>query len=142
MLQEFLQESAHEKVKTVPFLHRDPVFYSELELYSDSAGHPDLGIGIYFRGDWGQGLWRETKLFNNNFRPNIAILELFAMMAAVEVWAEELKGNSIILRTDSKATEGFINSMKADIPACSEMLRHMSKTCLHFQISVRAVWMG
>ena len=140
MIKEWLQESAHQKVKTVPFLHREPVFYSELEMYSDTAGHPDLGLGIYFRGDWRQGLWRDTNLFKDNYRPNIAILELLAAVVTVFVWGDKLKGQSIILRTDSKATEGFINSMKADIPACSQLLREVSKICLHFQIRIRAVW--
>ena len=140
MIWEWLQECAHQQVKTVPFLNRNPVFYSDIELYSDAAGHPDLGVGIYFRGDWRQGLWCETSIFKNNYRPNIALLELYAAVIAVEVWKEQLQGHSIILQTDNKATEAFINTMKADIPACSDLLRFVAKTCLHFQIRLRAVW--
>ena len=55
--------------------------------------------------------WRQTNLFQNGFRPNIALLELFAIDAAVEVWVPELAGKFMVLRSDNAVMVTFINRM-------------------------------
>ena len=77
-------------------------------------------------------------LFNNEYKPNIALLELLVIVIAVEMWAAELAGKSIVLHLNNMATVMFINKMQADIPAAMELLRHITKTCLHFQIYLKA----
>ena len=139
VFESFLSEGAEDKVKTVPFLARVETFNDSLELYADMAGRPDLGMGCLFGVDWRQGMWSETELFTAGFRPNIALLELLVIATAVETWAPQLSGKRIVLRTDNAATVAFINRMKADIPAAMDILRLVSKTCLKFQIWLRAV---
>ena len=139
VFQSFLADGAADEVKSVPFLARLEVFSDEIMLYADAAGNPAGGIGCIFQDEWRQGLWCETTLFQGDFRPNIAILELLAIVAAVETWAPRLSGKRIVLRSDNTATVGFINSMKADIPACMDLLRLVSTTCLRFQIWLKAV---
>ena len=138
MFRQFLDECAGEFEKSVPFLHRLELDSSDLELFADSAGSAHLGLGCTFRNEWCQGFWSETELFHNNYKPNIALLELLAIVLAVETWAAELAGKSIVLRSDNIATVAFINRMRADIPAAMQLLRHLTKTCLHFQIYVKA----
>ena len=141
MFNSFLEESADLTVKTVPFLQKLKIHCTDIELFSDAAGSfSGGGVGLFFAGDWRRGEWKDTVIFSNGYKPNIALLELYALVLAVEVWAKDLAGKTITLRTDSKSTEGFVNSSKADIPAASSLLRHMTKTCLHFQIVVRAEW--
>ena len=77
-------------------------------------------------------------MFRDGFKPNIALLELLALVAAMETWAEEL-ARKHILRLDNSATVAFINKMKSDIPAAMDLLRLVSKTCLKFQIWLKAV---
>ena len=77
---------------------------------------------------------KDTTLFNNDFKPNIALLELYAIVLAFNVWAKKLQGKFIVLRSDRQATCFFINKMKADISAAMDLLRYLTKKCLHFQI--------
>ena len=96
------------------------------------------GFGCFFQGDWRQGLWKDTNPFHNNYKPNRALLELYAIVMAVAVWAEKVAGKSIILRSDNTATVTFINRMRADIPAAMSLLSPLTKICLHFQIFLKA----
>ena len=97
-----------------------------------------MGFGCLFQGDWRQGLWKDTNLFHNNYKPNIALLELYAIVMAVAVWAEKVAGKLIILRSDNTATIAFINRMRADIPTAMSLLCTLTKICLHFQIFLKA----
>ena len=138
MFQEFLSEYADRSVSTIPFLNKTQIFSNDLGLFADSSGAPNLGFGCFFQGDWRAGKWSDTQLFKDNFRPNIALLEFFAIITALYVWAEQLAGKYVVLRSDNTATVAFINRMKADIPAAMDLLRKLTKTCLHFQIFVKA----
>ena len=54
------------------------------------ARSPEIGMGCTFGIDWHQGMWSETTLFQDGFQPNIALLELLAIVAVVETWAPQL----------------------------------------------------
>ena len=142
MFRSFLQESAAVSVKTVPFLNKLKVFDHSIQLFADAAGGKKLACACFFMGDWRQGFWSKTSLFDNGYKPNIALLELLAMVIAVDTWAPYLAGRAIILRSDNMATEAFINRMKADIPAAMMLLRHLTKICLHFQIFVKCKYIA
>ena len=139
MFADFLNERAAQHTKSIPFLNKLQVFNSDLQLFADSVGSADLGFGCFFQGDWRKGLWKHTGLFSNHYKPNIALLELYAIVMDMEVWAERVAGKSIILRSDNMATVAFINKMWGDIPAAMSLLRTLTKTCLHFQIFLKAV---
>ena len=138
VLQSFLADKAEDHVKSVPFLARLQIFNDQISLFTDAAGSRHLGMGCTYGVQWHQGLWSETDLLRDNFKPNIALLELLAIVSAVETWAEELAGKHIILQSDNAATVVFINKMKSDIPAAMDLLRKVSKTCLSFQIWLKA----
>ena len=99
-------------------------------------------MGWVYKNGLRQGLWHETNLFQNGFRPNIALLELFTIVAAGEVWAPELVGKFVVLRSDNATTIAFINRMQGDIPAVMDLLCTVTKTCLSFQIYIkpRTLW--
>ena len=136
----FLMEGAPHYNKAVPFLNKMPVYNHQLSLYADVAGTASLGMGCFFAGQWRQGQWAETTLFRNNYKPNIALLELLAIVTAVESCGE-LSGKRILLRSDKQATVAFINRMKTDIPTAMDLLRILTKTCLSFQILVKAEYL-
>ena len=48
MFHSFLLESAHQYMKTVPFLAQKKVFDEQLQLSADSAGSCFLGFGCNF----------------------------------------------------------------------------------------------
>ena len=138
MFHEFLQKDENDYSVTYPFLNRVKIYSKELQLFTDSSSSPDLGVGMFFAGEWHKAEWSETSLFDNGYHPNIALLELLAIMLAVEVWSEKLTGKSIVLRSNNIATVCFLNCMKVDIPAAMDLLRHVTKTCLSFQIHLTA----
>ena len=138
VLQSFLEEKAEDHVKSVPFLACLRIFNDQISLYADAARGCHLGMGCTYGVQWRQGLWSETDLFRDNFKPNIALLELLAIVSAVETWAAELARKHIILQSDNAATVAFINKMKSDIPAAMDLLCKISKTCLSFQIWLKA----
>ena len=124
--------------KSIPFLHRLDLDSSGIELFMDSTSSAHLGLGCTYCDDWHQRFWSEMNLFDNEYKPNIALLELLVIVIAVEMWAAELASKSIVLHLDYMATVMFINKMQADIPVAMELLRHIMKTCLHFQIYLKA----
>ena len=138
----FLQELALQFNRSIPFMIHRNVEASEIQFYADSAGHPALGLGCTYNNRFAQGFWSDTTLFHGDRRPNIALLELLAIVIAFDIWAPEVHASVITLRSDNKATEGWITSKYSDIPAVMQLLRHLTRTCLLFQIHVKCVHIG
>ena len=135
----FLDTYADEKLHTVPFLRRLSVDLDNIHIYADAAGALDKGLGCYYNGQWFQGKWQNTTLFHNGYTPNIALLELLAIVIAFDLWAPHLRGRTITLQSNNTATCNFINNKKGNIPAAMKLLRHLALQCLHFQVNVKAV---
>ena len=134
----FLVECSQERFRSIPFLIKDKRFNEELQLFADSAGAKGLGFGCVYGPRWAYGKWSDTDLFQF-ITPNIALLELLAIVMATELWVKHLQGQAIVLRSDNTATVASINSMKSEIPAAQQLLKHMSLNCLHHQIFFKAV---
>ena len=138
MFKSFLIQNTTEHFNSIPFLNRLQICNADIQLFADSSGSPALGMGCFFDGEWCQAWWRDTCIFSGNYRPNIALLEVFAIVVAVEIWAPSLSGQSIILRSDNSTTCFFLNNIRADISAAMQLLRHVTRTCLQFQIFLKA----
>ena len=134
----FLVECSQERYRSIPFLIKERKFNEEIQLFADSAGAKALGFGCVYGTKWAFGKWEDTQVFNQ-ITPNIALLELYAIVIAAELWAKELGGQAIVLQSDNSATVASINSMKSEIPVAQQLLKHMSLTCLHHQIFFKAV---
>ena len=135
----FLEDCGKEEFHSIPFMVKNQVYQQEIELYSDAAGSADRGFGVVFQNAWDFGLWRHTTVFQQGLTPNIALLELYALVIAVEIWSKDLQAKSIILRSDSKATSHSVNHMKSEIPAAHQLLKHLALLCLHNQLYFKAV---
>jgi len=61
-----------------------------IELFTDSAGNPELGCGAYFAGQWIQcrwpGDWAGTDLMKD-----VTFLELVPIILALYTWASQFK---------------------------------------------------
>ena len=136
MFRSFLCEVAPEAHRSIPFLVKRNVMAEDIQLFADASGNKMLGVSCIFNDEWSVGYWRDTDIFQLTDNPNIAVLEMLAIVMAVELWAPRLAGSSIVLRSDSGATCGWLRSKKSDIPAVMNLLRHMTKTCLIFQIFI------
>ena len=138
MFRSFIQANAHLKIQSVPFLNHLNIDSDDIQLYADAAGAEDKGLGCFFCTEWFFSAWSDTSLFRHNFRPNIALLELLAVVTALDLWAPSLQGKTVTLRSDNMATCCFINRKKTDILAAMSLLRHLTLTCLQFQILVKS----
>ena len=137
LFQSFIQNNAHLSVQTIPFLHRLDLHSKEIQLFADAAGAADKGMGCVYQDQWFYGPWVQTNLFEGDFTPNIALLELLAIVTAFDLWAPDLQGKSILLRSDNMVTCHMINKSKAEIPAAMALIRHLTLSCLQFQIVVK-----
>ena len=137
MYRDFLQEMNPEQNRMVPFLWVLNIDNDKIRLFADSAGSRDLGFGCWFGDHWAAGRWCDTTLFNDNFSPNIALLELFAIVTAFEIWAPQLSSKTITLHSDNQATVHMLLNKRAEIPAAMNLLCHLTKTCMCFQIFVK-----
>ena len=136
MFQHFLSSTSHNTEHTVPFMVRRATFADSLQLFTDSSFE---AFGCCFQNAWAQGLWSETTVFHQDTMPNIALLKLFAIVMALELWALAVTGKWIILHSDSSATVGWLNRKRALIPAAMQLIRHLTLMCLKFQIVVKAI---
>ena len=134
----FLVKCSQERFRSIPFLIKDKRFNEEIQLFANAAGARELGFGCVYGSRWAYGKWSDTRLFQR-ITPNIALLELLAIVMVTELWAKALQGQAIVLRSNNTATVASINSMKSEIPAAQELLKHMSLNCLHNQIFFKAV---
>ena len=125
---------------TIPFLVRRDLEAAQIELFTDSAGSESLGMGCVFGTEWAQGMWWDTTLFNHSEAPDIVILELLAIVTACEIWAPCLAGMTITLHSDNQTTVVWLTNQHSDKPAAMQLLRHVTKTCLLFQIYFKAFW--
>ena len=138
MFHSFFDEMSPEHHRSVLFMIRHGVSASSIIFYADSAGASNLGFGCCYGNRWAQGAWSDTTLFSDNFNPNIAILELYAIVVAVEIWSPFIKGSELILKSDNVATCCWINKKCVQNPVAMQLLCHLTLHCLLFQIHVSA----
>jgi hypothetical protein len=86
-----------------------------LELFTDSAGGPNRGFGIYFQGKWAQKCW--PKLWEEmSILKDITFLELFPVVVALCILGEQLKNKKIIFNIDNQSV--VILYCKVDKTSC------------------------
>ena len=138
MFQSFLDQTAHISRYSIPFIDKLELVSSEAEFYADAAGAADKGLGCCYGHHWFQAQWTQTTLFQGGFTPNIALLELLAIVVAFHIWGHNFARKTLVLRSNNTATCNMINKKKANIPAAVDLLRKLTLTCLQFQIVVKA----
>ena len=114
-------------------------FQDAIQLYADSAGSSLLSFGCVFKNHWAHGKWSDTSIFTQGIFPNIALLELYMIVIALELWAPQLQGKHIVWRLDSSVTVGWLTKKQSPIPAVMQLICHLTLTCLQFQILTKAV---
>ena len=76
MFAQFLQENVHLIVKPVPFLNRLNIDSDQIKMYGNASGASNKALGCVFGNEWFYAKWSDTTLFDNGYKPNIALLEL------------------------------------------------------------------
>lgn len=104
-----------------------------LHLYTDASGA--LGYGAVLSEEWFYGTWpinweRQAK--------NITLKELFPIMAALEVWGNQLANKRILLHTDNMALVHIINRTTSKENNIMKMIRKCVVKCMLCNIHIKA----
>jgi hypothetical protein len=95
---------------------------------SDTGWGAALSTGPEAAGEWDRP-WASTSI---NTR------ELGAVLFAVQTFAPQLRGKSILLRTDNTTTLSVVNSMGSRLPHLDKLARHLFFHLWRLKASIRA----
>ena len=109
----------------------------DLQLYTDSAGGPDLGFGAYFAGKWAQGTWPQAWV-ECGITSNITVLELFPLLVSLHIWNNELRNKKIVFRVDNMAVVHIVNHMTSKSDKVMTILRAFTLLCLRLNVVAKA----
>ena len=138
MWKEFLTSDKFRHHREIPFIHLLDEHEHGPALAADTAGTKGLGFGCTFadNGHWCYARWPIGFFWEKT--PSITLLELYAIVIAVEAWAPYLARKHIRLRSDNQGTVYYINKKSSNCKDCMGLLRHLTLTCMQFQIYVTA----
>lgn len=107
----------------------------EVQLFTDSA--QGFGFGIYFAGKWGSGKWPDN-WHTKGYTGDITVLELFPIVAALFMWAEQLQNKRLRFRCDNMSVCHILNKMTSKSDLVMVLLRNLTIKCLRFNVVLRA----
>ena len=117
------------------FLPEQFLSSSTLKLYTDASGA--VGYAAIFGSQWLYGLW------NDNWRHrNIAVLEFYPIVLAVETWATYLQNKCVLFNTDNMALVHVINKQTTKDKSIMYLLRRLVSVCLRFNILFRSKFLS
>lgn len=92
-------ENDHHYLHQIPFSQPQVESSAQHHVFTDAAGHPDVGTGMVSDNEWAQLFWRDTNLFTPNFKPNILILEqLPVLFISIGIFLMTIKFQILKLR--------------------------------------------
>ena len=103
----------------------------ELKLYTDASGA--IGYAAVFGSQWFQGEWNVHWQYKN-----IAVLEFYPIVIAVQVWSKYFANKCIVFNTDNLSLVHVINKQTSKDKHIMFLLRLLVSTCLTFNIYFRA----
>ena len=113
------------------FLNQDFHSGNCLELYTDASG--SIGYGAVYSKEWFYSSWPSSWQCRN-----ISALELFPIVAAVEVWGNTWANQSVCFFTDNEALVHVINKQTSCEPHIMALIRRMVLACLSLNINFMA----
>ena len=105
----------------------------QLELYTDAAA--SIGFGAYFQGKWALGTWPDHW---NTQGPDITFKELFPIVLALQLWAEQFSNKRVLFFCDNQAVVQIINRQSTRSPPSMRLIRLLVLTCLQNNIACKA----
>ncbi|CAC5421755.1 unnamed protein product [Mytilus coruscus] len=108
-----------------------------LQLFTDSAGHAELGCGSYFNGKLVQFKWPDSWV-GLNILQDITFLELVPILLALCIWAPVLKNSKILFRTDNIALFDILNKRTSKSKRVMSIIRPFVLRTMHYNIQFKA----
>ncbi|KAM4690414.1 uncharacterized protein WCC33_017798 [Rhinophrynus dorsalis] len=107
----------------------------ELQLFTDAAGA--VGFGAYLAGKWCVGVW-PPKWHEQGLTRNLAFLELFPIVVALELWHDALQDRAVVFWTDNMAVVYAVNQLTSASRPVLNLLRYLVLHCMRCNILFRA----
>ena len=105
-----------------PMIDMDKSITAEqLQFFSDASAAETLGFGAVFNNQWLFSQWEVNYIWT--CKPNIEYLELFALVAAILTWSDQVKNTRMVLFCDNSAVVYMINSLSSGCKNCMYLLR-------------------
>ena len=98
-----------------------------IKLYTDAAS--TQGFAAVFGSRWFNG--RFSQIWQNY---NIAVLDLYPIVAALELWGKCMANHSVLFLTDNKAVVDVINKQSAKNLHLMRLVRRLVVTALKFNV--------
>ncbi|XP_053143522.1 uncharacterized protein LOC128341261 [Hemicordylus capensis] len=119
----------------VTFWRQEQLLEADLQVHSDAAG--GAGFGLYFRGRWCAAPWPRD-WFERGVTRDLTFLELFPIVVAVHIWAEEFADSSVRFWCDNQAVVQVVNSQSSRSPRVMVLVRALVLQCLRANILFRS----
>ena len=106
----------------------EPVTDGIVQTDASSRGYGGTCGQEYFRG----------KFPSEDRGRNIAILEIWAVMVALKIWADKLKGKYFLIHVDNEAVASVLNTGSSREPELQNTLREMALIAARNQFAIKA----
>ena len=133
MWKKFIEAEGHSRDRVVPFLQMVGSNRG-VELFTDASGSSLLGAGFIFESFWGFCRWPVG--FFREKTPSIALLELAAVVLAVDTYKESMASRQILVRSDNESVVHMLSKLTSKCKWCMALIRHLTLVCLQFQIRI------
>ncbi|KAM4770950.1 uncharacterized protein WCC33_002735 [Rhinophrynus dorsalis] len=108
----------------------------ELQLFTDAAGA--VGFGAYFEGSWCAQQW-PPHWAQNGLTKNMAFLELFPIVVALELWWQKLRNRAVRFWSDNMSVVHAVNNLSSGSLPVIWLLRRLVLICMRHNIQFRAM---
>jgi hypothetical protein len=94
----------------------------QLDLYTDSAGSPDLGCGVYFSTHWSFFQW-PAGWNMSEIMTHITFLELVPIVLSIFPFRHQFCNKHILFHTDNLALVSILNKRSSKSKRVMELIR-------------------
>ena len=110
----------------------------KISMFSDALRNVELGYGGICENSWMYGQWEPS--FIETYKPSIAYLELYALVAIVLNWIHRFKNKRIILYCDNQSVVQIVNNTSSSCKNCMVLVRLLVLKCLTENVRVFATY--
>lgn len=111
---------------------------STIQLYTDSAGSPELGCGCFLNGEWSFFQWPE-QWHSEQIMKDITFLETVPVVLALCLRGNQLQFMKVLLRIDNEALVTLINKQTSKSKRLMQLVREFVLIVVVFGIIVRSL---
>lgn len=108
-----------------------------IQLYTDSAGGKNRGIGIYFQGRYIHEVW-PSDWADLGILKDITFLEIFPVFVVLHIWGPELKNKKIMFNIDNMSVVHIINKKSSKSERVMALLRRLVLLTLQYNLLIKA----